>query len=438
MKHKHLQANWKNALRLGLMAAGTLILLSAILLSSTPPSASAAPDDLNRAVSKYPNLAGSVLQQCTLCHLGYPPMLNAYGAAYKSAGRSLAAFAAIENKDSDNDGFTNLQELNALTFPGDAASVPASTPVPPTPTSIPPTPTQLPPPGVTPTPPPTSIPPTPSGQVSVHLACPASVMIGTSFTCTLSVNPAGTPLSGLQINFSGLNGLVEYTGAQFTPLAGVSPVSLSNTPGIFTWAGANGYTLTQPGDLAILSFRSLAAGSTNVGGQTKAANAVNAPVNVSLSGAQVTIIKADGEDEGKVKGRASLAAGVSPTRASAALLNASGQIVVSTGLKSDGSYELKAPAGVYTLSISAPGYLAAKKPVTLLEDKEQEIATISLFAGDINGDGSIGPLDLISLGAAFEIIPPFSAADLNADGKVDLFDLTMLAQNWRKTGYTGW
>jgi hypothetical protein len=45
---------------------------------------------------------------------------------------------------------------------------------------------------------------------------------------------------------------------------------------------------------------------------------------------------------------------------------------------------------------------------------------------------------LISLGAAFEISPTLAAADLNSDGRIDLFDLTLLALNWRKTSYSGW
>jgi hypothetical protein len=241
MPHKKDQERLNSFLRLGLIAVGVLALLTAALLHSSPQAVSAAPGDLSSAVAKYPNLATSLLNQCSLCHLSSIPNLNPYGAAYKAAGRNSAAFAAIENLDSDKDGATNLQEIQSLTFPGDASSVPAvptatATLLPPTavPTSISPTATGL--------------PPTPSGQASVNLACPASVLIGTTFTCTLSVNPAGTPLAGLQINFSGLNGSVGYTGAQFTTLAGPSPVSLTNVAGVFTWAGSNGYLLTQSGD----------------------------------------------------------------------------------------------------------------------------------------------------------------------------------------------
>jgi hypothetical protein len=433
----------RNYIHLGLIAVGALAVLTAALLNSSHHSVSAAPGDLSSAIAKYPNIANSVLNQCSLCHLGYPPNLNPYGAAYKAAGRNSTAFATIENLDSDKDGFTNLQEINSLTFPGDSASFPAiptatATRVPPTATPIPPTATSIPP-GATPIPPTaTGVPTIPSGQLSVALTCPASVLTGTTFTCNLSVNPAGISLAGLQINLSGINGVVAYTGTQFTTLAGPSPVSLTNVTNTFTWAGSNGYLLTQSGNLATLNFKALGAGTATISGQTKAANSANAPVKVSINSAAVAIVTTTETPKGKVSGSASLSSGISPTRASAALLNTAGQVVVSKPLEDNGSYELEAPVGTYTLSISAPGYLAAAKSVTLVAGTPLPVAKVTLLAGDINGDKSIDALDLISLGAAFEVSPPLSAADLNADGRVDIFDLTLLATNWRKTGYAGW
>jgi hypothetical protein len=425
-------------------------MLSAALMASQPSIVSAAPGDLSSAVAKYPILNGTMLQNCTLCHTASIPSLNPFGAAYKSAGRNTAAFAAIENLDSDGDGVSNIKEINALTFPGDASShpaIPTATSIPPTATPVPPTVTAAPPTatgiapkptatGLPPQPTATAVTPIPSGQLSVKFTCPASALIGSTFTCTLSVNPAGAALAGLQVNLSGLGSLAQYTGTQFTSLAGPSPISL-NIGNIFTWAGSNGYLLNQAGDLATLSFKALASGPVTIGGQAKAANAANAQLSVSTATALVTITSSTQPSNGKVSGTADLSSKTSPTRASAALLNSAGQVVVSESLEDNGAYELEAPAGTYTLRISAPGFLAARKSVTLA-GTTLVVAKVTLLAGDINGDNSIDALDLISLGAAFEIPPALAAADFNADGKVDLFDLTLLAPNWRKTGYTGW
>jgi pectin methylesterase-like acyl-CoA thioesterase len=69
------------------------------------------------------------LDTCVTCH-GSSYSLNSYAADFNTKrvqlGSSTAALQAIESWDSDNDGDTNLTEIEALTFPGNPASnVPA-------------------------------------------------------------------------------------------------------------------------------------------------------------------------------------------------------------------------------------------------------------------------------------------------------------------------
>jgi len=60
---------------------------------------------------------------CTVCHpQGDFKSLNEYGKAYNEAGRSVEAVTAIDVMDSDKDGLTNAEEINAGTNPGDATS----------------------------------------------------------------------------------------------------------------------------------------------------------------------------------------------------------------------------------------------------------------------------------------------------------------------------
>ncbi len=75
---------------------------------------------------------GTSLDTCNLCHTGTPRTasnLNAYGTAYMNSGYN---FAAIESVDSDGDGYSNLAEIQARTFPGDASSHPVADATPPT------------------------------------------------------------------------------------------------------------------------------------------------------------------------------------------------------------------------------------------------------------------------------------------------------------------
>src|SRR5659263_500036 len=75
---------------------------------------------------KYPETAGTRIDSCVICHLENPRTdtfpRNPYGAAYGNSGN----FTLIESKDSDNDGFSNIQEIRNLTFPGDAQDKPGS------------------------------------------------------------------------------------------------------------------------------------------------------------------------------------------------------------------------------------------------------------------------------------------------------------------------
>ena len=68
---------------------------------------------------------GTPLDDCITCHLSsnpdLNPDLNPYGNDFEDFGLD---FDAIELKDSDHDGFSNIAEINDRTFPGHPDSVP--------------------------------------------------------------------------------------------------------------------------------------------------------------------------------------------------------------------------------------------------------------------------------------------------------------------------
>lgn len=68
-----------------------------------------------------------MLNTCAICHPAgggnNGGNVNAFADGFSANNNS---YAAIENLDSDGDGFTNIQEINARTFPGNAASFPAT------------------------------------------------------------------------------------------------------------------------------------------------------------------------------------------------------------------------------------------------------------------------------------------------------------------------
>jgi hypothetical protein len=116
--------------------------------------------DSPKLLQAYPQLAGTKLDSCTTCHTGgtyeskpgkfttvgscqwchmtygydgsgdITETMNQYGLDYLNAGRDVNAFETIEPLDSDGDGYTNKQEIDALTYPGDANDNASKTPAP--------------------------------------------------------------------------------------------------------------------------------------------------------------------------------------------------------------------------------------------------------------------------------------------------------------------
>jgi len=109
--------------------------------------------DVNNFLTVYPFAKSTKLDDCSLCHTSgkigkntygscdychqvyktKPPhgnildTLNSYGKAYNDAGGDLKA---IEGLNSDGDTSTNIEEIRALTFPGDAKDYPGLVPAP--------------------------------------------------------------------------------------------------------------------------------------------------------------------------------------------------------------------------------------------------------------------------------------------------------------------
>jgi len=112
-------------------------------------------NDSDKFISVYPDKAGTKLDQCALCHsggqytnnkdqlvslgscqwchysYGYDASgnildtLNTYGKDYHDNGRNADAIRSIENIDSDGDNFTNIEEVDANTYPGNPADDPS-------------------------------------------------------------------------------------------------------------------------------------------------------------------------------------------------------------------------------------------------------------------------------------------------------------------------
>ncbi|HSA99529.1 MAG TPA: carboxypeptidase regulatory-like domain-containing protein, partial [Anaerolineales bacterium] len=111
--------------------------------------------------------------------------------------------------------------------------------------------------------------------------------------------------------------------------------------------------------------------------------------------------------------------------------------VTSTTANADGTFNFTLPAGTYLLIARSDGFLGAQGFVTITAGNTSAIPVISLPPGDIDGNNLIDQYDVLTIGMNYNTgFPP--AADLNNDGIINVLDLELLAQNYRKTGPVAW
>ncbi|HEU5448575.1 MAG TPA: thrombospondin type 3 repeat-containing protein [Acidimicrobiia bacterium] len=112
--------------------AGLSAVISMVGFGFLGSPAQSKPEYLSEFNSRY-QTSGSRLDNCTTCHASSSPSadnLNPYGADFGAANHD---FGAIEGKDSDGDGFSNVDEIKAGTLPGDPNDNPNKKPEPPKP-----------------------------------------------------------------------------------------------------------------------------------------------------------------------------------------------------------------------------------------------------------------------------------------------------------------
>ena len=141
-----------------ILASGIILSVFIALVCHAAYNHSGDTDSVNFR-SVYPQAIGTKLDSCTACHAGgsyvsggktttlgscqwchyvtnyganpgtnnsnYLNTLNAYGLDYLSHGRNAAAVGAIEDLDSDGDGYSNKVEIAALRYPGDSKDNPS-------------------------------------------------------------------------------------------------------------------------------------------------------------------------------------------------------------------------------------------------------------------------------------------------------------------------
>ncbi len=342
---------------------------------------------------------------------------------------------------------------------------------------------------------PTAGSPTPTGPSVTTVVSPGSINVGDSATVT--VNLGAVPTSGYtstEFTCTYDDAIVSASNIVTTGLFGTDPAVAINGPQngsfILAIAGSDGQKATTGGAAFTFSVRGLQPGKTTVECTARVSTGNNTLTEIQSSGAVLTVgntgqtpqspagpsfgdvgsvivtpssmpssaALAESETGGTAtpsvtpSPTASPTVAVSPTPPAVAtlmgqvnaskpvtvrLFKADSELAAMVNADSEGSFNLTVPAGTYTLIASAEGFLKAQGVVTLSEGQASTMPTISLLAGDIDGNNVIDQFDAMTIGMGYNTDTP-AAADLNNDGVINLLDLQLLARNYRVSGALAW
>ena len=260
---------------------------------------------------------------------------------------------------------------------------------------------------------------------------PASVLVGgTSAGTVMLTNIPQGGYASAEFTCSFDPALVSISNIADAGLFGSDPAAAINGPAngsfVFAVAGSNGQRATSDGAVFTFTVTALAVGEAEI----------NCVARVSAGGSLTTIASTPATllitaAESTVNGTVLATKPVTVTLYDGNAVETSGLV------DANGNFTLTAPAGSYSAVASAPGFLRAQGNAVLSSGVTTTMPTISVLAGDIDGNDVIDQFDALTIGINYNLAAP-AAADLNNDGTINVLDLEMLAANYRDTGPTAW
>jgi len=280
--------------------------------------------------------------------------------------------------------------------------------------------------------------PQPENPAAVTTLSADTVFVDESVTVSVSlINVPAAGYASAEFTCTYPSGVVEVSSIVATDLFGVDPAVAINDPQnssfIVAIAGSNGQKATTSGVVFTFTATGLQVGQADINCAARVSMGEDGLTDLPSIGATLTIkdvppVVTDGTLNGQVF--ASKAVTVE-------LYDAENALVATAAADADGLFSLTAPAGTYTAVATASGFLNAQGPAELVADGTTTKATISLLAGDIDGNGVIDQFDAMTIGMSYNTAAP-EAADLNNDGVINVLDLEVLAANYRASGALNW
>ena len=281
----------------------------------------------------------------------------------------------------------------------------------------------------------------PTGPYVITDANPQGIIVGETGLVTVSL--INTPVEGYrsaEFTCTYDSSLIEVSNIAVAGLFGPNPVSALNGPQngsfILAIAGTNGNKAITSGAAFTFNVRGLLSGQTSINCMARVSKGDGTLENILYIPDTLTIF-------GNALTATPPAAPVISGQVFAGklvtirLFNPDTTLAATTTANANGTFSLTAPAGMYTVVASAPGYLNAQGSATLTNGGNTVMPLVSLPAGDIDGNGVIDQFDALTLGMNYNASSP-AVADLNNDGIINVLDMELLAANYHKSGALVW
>jgi minor extracellular serine protease Vpr len=267
---------------------------------------------------------------------------------------------------------------------------------------------------------------------------------------SININPASVNVNGTADGTVNLNNppASGYTSAEFTctynqaliqinnflagGVFGANPVMVVNGPAsgsfIVAIAGSNGSEATASGVAFTFDILALQAGQASVQCTVRVSDGSDTLATIPSTPASITVATPQGNLVGQALASKSV---------TVSLYNADTTLATSAVVNPDGTFNLSALAGTYTVIASAEGYLEAQGAPIITSGATTTMQTVILLAGDIDGNNTIDQFDAMTIGMNYNLAAP-TAADLNNDGTINILDLELLASNYGQSGALAW
>ena len=285
---------------------------------------------------------------------------------------------------------------------------------------------------------------------------PPTIHVGETALVTVSLgNVPATGYASAEFTCTYNPSLVSTSNIVTTDLFGSDSAIAINDPQngsfIVAMAGTNGQRATTSGVVFTFNVTGLQVGQTPIGCEARVSTGDGVLTSITSVASTLTILDAVPASMPISSSSFSAPAPeVYPETSSAlsgqafaskpltiSLYDSNNTLVTSAPADANGAFSLNAPAGDYTVVATASGYLGAQGPATLTFGETNTKSAVYLLAGDIDGNNVIDQYDAMTIGMSYNAATP-NVADLNNDGTINILDLQILAENFRKSGALDW